>query len=82
MHRLPWLTYPLHSDKCYEETIMKLLKTYKTYLVVIWERNDRSAYSEDHRGMNLTMSVSIDCSFVLEVLDMHGNHGCLFLLDI
>ena len=49
---------------------------------MVWERNDRGTDAQDHGGMNLTVSVGIGGSLLLEVPDVHGDHGSLLLLDV
>ena len=53
-------------------------------LVVVWERNDRGADTENHRRMNLEMSIVISLLLpvFIDVVNKHGNHRRLFLFNI
>lgn len=47
-------------------------------LIVIWKRYNTSTNTQNHTGMNFTMSICIAIVVVLEVIQSHCNH-CIFL---
>ena len=51
---------------------------------MVWERNDRGTDAQDHRRVDLKVSVLIVLRLpvVVNVLDEHGNHSRFFLLNI
>lgn len=49
---------------------------------MIWEWDNGGTNSQDHRRMDLTMSVSAAIVNILEISYCHGDHGSLFLLNI
>jgi len=62
-------------------------------LVVVGERDDRSAHSQNHGGMDLTVSVAVLLSLLLlglafplgilsKVMGEHSNHRILLFLNI
>jgi hypothetical protein len=66
------------------ETLERLRRG-NTYLVVVRERNDRSAHSKNHAGVNLTVSVGLALASLLslvKVSDVHSDHSSFFFFDI
>jgi len=49
---------------------------------VVREWDDRGTNTQDHRRMDLAMSVGIHSSLVLQIRDVHSDHAGLFFFDI
>lgn len=61
------------------------IKIGNNYLVVVGERNDRSANSKDHAGVNLAVSVGLALASLLSLMkvsDVHSDHSSFFFFDI
>ena len=49
---------------------------------MVWKRDDGGADAQDHGRMDLAVGVGVEGAFMLQIRDMHRNHGGLFLLDV
>lgn len=51
-------------------------------LIVVGERNDAGADSQDHRRVDFAVSIGVRPDVMLDIRNVHGDHRSLFLLDI